>query len=120
MPSPYRFDGQGRLRVVAAAFTFPEIVDAAFDQIRQSARSSATLAIRLLETIAVIAGAAHRPVDRAALRRHAEMIARGAREGLLEGEDRRAVEECYQMASLATVLREPAAEASKRGSSSDE
>jgi len=23
MPSPYRFDGQGRLRVIVAAFTFP-------------------------------------------------------------------------------------------------
>ena len=58
--------------MVVPAVTFPEIVDAAFNQIRQSARSSAAVTIRLLETIAVIAGAAHRPEDRAALRRHAE------------------------------------------------
>jgi len=68
--------------------------------------------------IAVIAGAAYRPEDRAALRRHAEMIARGAREGLPEDEDRRAVEERYQVASLATVFRE-AREPSKGGNSSD-
>ena len=76
--------------------TFPGIADAAFNQIRQYARSSAAVTIRLLETIAVIAAAAHRPEDRAALRRHADMIVRGAREGLPEAEDRRAVEERYQ------------------------
>jgi uncharacterized membrane protein len=76
-------------------------LESAFNQIRQYARSSAAVAIRLLETIAVIGGAARRPEDRAALRRHAEMIARGARQGLPEDEDRRAVEERYQSASQA-------------------
>ena len=37
-----------------------------------------------------------RPEDRAALRRHAEMIARGAREGLPEEEDRREAEDRYE------------------------
>jgi uncharacterized membrane protein len=83
--------------VVAVPITFAEIVDAAFNQIRQYARSSAAVTIRLLETIAVIAEAVHRPEDRAALRRHAEMIVRGAREGLPEGEDRRAVEDRFEM-----------------------
>lgn len=96
MPSPYRFDEQHRLRVVAAPVSFPGMVDAAFNQIRQSARSNAAVTIRLLETIAVIAGAAYRPQDRAALRRHAEMIARGAREGLPEVEDRHTVEERFE------------------------
>jgi len=105
MPSPYRFDEQHRLRVVAAPISFPETVDAAFNQIRQYARSSAAVTIRLLETIAVIAGVVHRPGDRAALRRHAEMIARGAREGLPEEEDRRDADDRYQAASWA--LREP-------------
>lgn len=105
MPSPYRLDGQNQLRVVAPPITFPAIVDAAFNQIRQYTRSSAPVAIRLLETITMIAGAARRPEDRAALRRHADMIARGAREGLPEADDRRAVEERYLAASQA--LREP-------------
>jgi uncharacterized membrane protein len=97
MPSPYRHDGQRRLRVVAVPITFAEIVDASFNQIRQYARPSAAVTIRLLETIAVIAEAVHRPEDRAALRRHAEMIVRGAREGLPEGEDRRDVEARFEM-----------------------
>jgi uncharacterized membrane protein len=98
MPSPYRLDKQGRLRVVVFAVGFPEIVDAAFNQIRQYARSSAAVTIRLLETITVIAGALRREEDRAALRRHADMIVRGGRAGLPENEDRREVEERYQAA----------------------
>jgi uncharacterized membrane protein len=98
MPSPYRLDEQDRLRVIAPPVAFPDIVDAAFNQIRQSARSSAAVTIRLLETITLIAGVASRTEDCAALRRHAEMIARGAREGLPEEEDRKAAEERYRTA----------------------
>jgi uncharacterized membrane protein len=98
MPSPNRYDEQGQLRVIAPAITFPDIVNAAFNQIRQHARSSAAVTIRLLQTIAVIAEAVDRPEDRAALHRHAGMIVRGAREALPEHWDRKEVEERYQAA----------------------
>jgi len=96
MPSPHHFDEHGRLRLVHFTPTFPGIVDTAFNQIRQHARSNAAVSIRLLETIDVIAGTTLHADDRAALRRQADMIARGAREGLPEAEDRRAAEERYQ------------------------
>lgn len=96
MPSPYRHDCQRQLRLIAPVDTFRDLVDAAFDQIRQSSRSSAAVTLRLLETIAVIATFAHHPADRAALVRQADMIARGAGEGLPEVEDRRAVDERWQ------------------------
>jgi len=64
MPSPYRHDRQNQLRVIAPADTFPEIIDAAFNQIRQYGRSSAAVTIRLLETIAMTAGFTHRPEER--------------------------------------------------------
>lgn len=100
-PSPYRHDRQNQLRVIAPANTFPSLTDAAFNQIRQYGRSSAAVTIRLLETIAMVAGFTHRPEDRATLLRHAEMIARGASEGLLEAEDRRTVEErCQEVRQL--------------------
>ena len=54
------------------------------------------MTIRMLETIAVVAGIAHRAEDRTALLRHAEMIAGEAIERLPASEDRRAVEERYQ------------------------
>jgi uncharacterized membrane protein len=101
MPSPFRLDAQDRLRVVVPAVTFAEIVDASFGPIRQYARSSAVVTIRLLETIAVIAGATHRLSDRAALLRQAEMIVRGARQALAEDDDRREVEERYRDVSRA-------------------
>jgi len=107
MPSPYRHDDQGQLRLISPAITFPTITDAAFNQIRQYGRSSAAVTIRLLETIAVIAEFVHRAEDRAALRRHAEMIIRGAGKGLSESEDRREAGERYQAASQ--LLKEPEA-----------
>jgi uncharacterized membrane protein len=96
MPSPYRYDCHGQLRLIVRADTYRGVVDAAFNQIRQYSRSCAALTIRLLDTIAVVAGFVHRPEDRATLLRHADMIARGAREELPEGEDRRVVEERWQ------------------------
>lgn len=96
-PSPYLHDEQNRLRVIVAAVTFPVIMDTAFNQIRQYGRFSASVTIRMLETIATIATFASQPEDRAALLRHAEMIARGAREGLHEEFDRQAVQECCDL-----------------------
>ncbi|MDX9786943.1 MAG: DUF2254 domain-containing protein [Desulfobacterales bacterium] len=99
MPAPYRHDTQDQLRVITPVFTFPEITDAAFNQIRQYGRSSTAVTIRLLEIIAEVAGSVHRPEDRAALLRQAKMIVRGARGGLLEDEDRQEVEERFQFAN---------------------
>ena len=95
-PTPFHRDKENRIRVIETPVTFPAIVDAAFDQIRQNARSTAAVTIRLLETIAVIAACVHRKEDRSALRRQADIIARGAQEGLAEAEDRRDVQERLQ------------------------
>ncbi len=92
-PSPYRHDQEQRLRVIAVPVGFPALVEAAFNQIRQAARSNAAVTIRLLETIAVIAGCVRRPEDRRALRVQTEIIARQARAALPEVVDRRCVEE---------------------------
>lgn len=107
-PSPYRHDAEGRLRVIAPPTSFPGLVDAALNQIRQDGRSNVAVTIRLLETIAVVARSTKREEDRAALQRHAEMVARGAAEALSEGDDRRQVEERYHEAlrKLAEPIRE--------------
>ncbi|RPH95119.1 MAG: DUF2254 domain-containing protein [Lysobacterales bacterium] len=99
MPSPYRHDKQDQLRLIAPVFTFPDVTDAAFNQIRQYGRSSTAVTIRLLETIAQVARSVHRSEDRVALLRHARMIARGAVGGLPEDEDRQLVEERFQSAN---------------------
>jgi uncharacterized membrane protein len=104
IPSPYRFDEHDQLRVIAPGVTFPALLDAAFNQIREYGGGSVAVTTRLLETVAVIAACVCRPEDRDALRRHAVMIIRGARERLPEREDRRTVDERYEAA--ARLLRE--------------
>jgi uncharacterized membrane protein len=99
MSSPYRYDTQDKLRVITPVFTFPDVADAAFNQIREYGRSSTAVTIRLLETIAEVARFVHRSEDRAALLRHANMIARGAGGGLPEDEDRQEVEKRFQSAN---------------------
>jgi uncharacterized membrane protein len=78
MPSPYRHDEHGTLRVIAPSVEFDELLDTAFDLIRQAARAHPAVLHRMLETIAAIGAVARRPGDLAALRRHADMIAEAA------------------------------------------
>jgi uncharacterized membrane protein len=56
LPSPFRFDDSGRLRLVVPGSTFAGIVDVAFNQIRQSGRSNPAVAIRMLDAIALLGG----------------------------------------------------------------
>ena len=83
-----RRDEQGTVRVVLRPATYSGIVDAAFHQIRQAARTNAAVTIHLLETVAVVATHTQDPSFRAALRRHASLIRRGAEGGLTDGWDR--------------------------------
>jgi uncharacterized membrane protein len=95
IPSPYRYDHNNQLRVIAEPITFAEVTDAAFNQIRQYGQSSVAVMMRLLEAIAVIASFTHRTSDQIALRRHADMIERGSQEGIVEELDRGAIKERY-------------------------
>ncbi len=95
IPSPYRYDSQDKLRVIAEPIAFGDLVDAAFNQIRQYGQSSVAVTIRLLEAIALIAQFTHKTIDRAALRRQAEMIQRGSETGIAEELDRRDIKERY-------------------------
>jgi uncharacterized membrane protein len=111
-PSSCRYDEEERLRIVAPAVTFPEITDAAFNQIREHARSHVAVTIRLLDTLALVATCTSRAEDRAALMRHAKMVAGGAREAFAEEEDRRAMESRFQavIAALASEAQLPRAD----------
>ncbi|MGQ9572227.1 MAG: DUF2254 domain-containing protein [Dehalococcoidia bacterium] len=96
IPSACRYDEGGKLRVIADVSTFAGIVDAAFNQIRQYARCSASVTIRLLETIAEVATHASTNAQREVVLRHASMIASGSRKGLAEERDVADVQERYQ------------------------
>ena len=95
IPSPYRYDDEGRLRVIAKGAAFADVADTAFTPIRQYGRSSALVTIRLLTTLGVVAQHVQREEDRQALVRHALMIERASRDALAEQVERDAVEEGY-------------------------
>jgi len=101
MPSALRFDPHGRLRLVAPGSSFAGIVDMAFNQIRQSARSNPPVAIRMLDAIALIAGQVQRAQDAACLQRQAGMIVTAARGTVPEPDDLRAVEVAFMAAAQA-------------------
>lgn len=103
-PSRYRYDDDGRLRVIADATDFEGVVNTAFDQIRQAARTNAAVTIALLETLAVIAPSVETPEDCAALLRQAAMIRTGS-EDVPEAADRAAVEERHRSAVAALERR---------------
>jgi uncharacterized membrane protein len=80
MPSPYRLDDVGELRVIANPLTFAGVVDAAFRQIRQYGRGSTAVLVRMLEVIETVLRRVNREEDRSALLRQAELIRQCAEE----------------------------------------
>lgn len=88
-PSPYRYDDNDKLRVIAKRVTFAQLTDAAFNQIRQYGKSDVAVTIRLLEAIATIASYTSAQQDRAALLRHAEMIEQDSFESISQEQDQR-------------------------------
>jgi uncharacterized membrane protein len=83
------------------------MVDAAFNMIRQNSRSVAAVSIHLLETIATIAAQTPTEKDRAALLRHASLVADGCKESLSAEDDRKDLEKRYE-AVVKTCNAEPA------------
>ncbi len=94
-PSSLRYDENNKLRVIAKPKTFDDLLNSAFNQIRQYGRTSVSVTIRLLESLIVIASNTQREKDYESIRRHAEMIKRGSDEGLPEKLDRRDVDQRY-------------------------
>ncbi len=101
VPSPYHYDEQGVLRVIAFPVTFRDMTESSFSQIRRYGRSDVSVTMRLLEILALIAKFARRENDRQVLREQAMMIQRGSEDAILEKMDRMKIDDCYR-----TVLSE--------------
>jgi uncharacterized membrane protein len=99
IPSPYRRDAAGRVRVIAYPFGFPELLDAAFNQIRQHARTDVAVSIAMLDALASVGRVVRRPADRTALLAHADMI--GSAGAVPEPRDRADVRRRYDAARAA-------------------
>jgi uncharacterized membrane protein len=98
LPSPHYFDRAGVLRVVTKTQTFEGALDAAFNLIRQYGHTSPAVAMRLIETIAVIAEHTADPAETRALLGHATMVEHAARVAMSEAADIAALEERFDVA----------------------
>lgn len=78
LPSPCRYDAEGRLRLVLNAVTFEGLCDSAFTQIRHYGRGDVLVLTRLLRVVEDVAAAAPSEDRRTVLRRQAERTRRAA------------------------------------------
>lgn len=113
--SPFRYDADGVLRIIAKVSTFAGVVDAAFNQIRQYGRESAPVLIRLLEVIATIAPHLRNEEQRETLRRQARIVDEAAETFLPAADDRRDVHERF-----VTAMRELQCDSEPMDISSDD
>jgi uncharacterized membrane protein len=97
VPSPYRYDGQGKLRLFfSRPLTLKGMIDTAFNQIRQAARYNMAARIRLLEKIVMLSERVDDTQAQEALKRQATMIQHDSTKYSPEGEDREEMQERYR------------------------
>ena len=94
--APYIYDENGHLRVVEDLTTFDGSVDAAFNQIRQTASDNPAIVIRLLERIKEVALLAEKRSHKDVLLEHAALIRNNAHQKIKEKGDLRDIDERYK------------------------
>lgn len=86
-PSGYRFDDEGRLRLILNPLTFEGIVNASFNQVRQYATANPAVLIRLMESLFTIKTFTRDHGRLGVLRKHADMCMRAGEDAFTEPED---------------------------------
>jgi len=86
-PSPYRYDSQNKLRLIAAKHTFSGMLNASFNQIRQYGEGSPSVMIRLMEAMNTISTFSRNRDQDELIMQHAEMIMNAAEEAFSEKRD---------------------------------
>lgn len=76
IPSPFRFDREQVLRVIAAPVTFPQTVERAFTPIHHYGKGAPIVVMRILKILRAVGARAVREEDRAAVRLQVERIRR--------------------------------------------
>ncbi|HET6468509.1 MAG TPA: DUF2254 domain-containing protein, partial [Geminicoccaceae bacterium] len=105
MPTPFRRDRAGRVRLVAAPETFERLADGIFDPLRHYGRCHPMVLIRLLDVLGHAAAHAVAPARREILRRHADAILEEGRDALSHPRDRELLEAHHRRAA-ASLARE--------------
>ncbi|MDD5093665.1 MAG: DUF2254 domain-containing protein [Dehalococcoidia bacterium] len=107
IPSRLHHDGNGQLRVITQPFTYASIGDAAFNQIRQTAKANCAVTIRLLEVIDSVAQRDLPGPYRKALKRHAQLIYQGSLETFFRSGDASDLNQRYDQVMHSLADRNP-------------
>jgi len=99
MPSDYRYDDQGNLRVVTTSSTVSGIINAIFDQLRQAGQGAPAVLIHLLEVIAAVAAHTESAEYREALSTQANAIHRISQKSEFDQVDREDLDERFTTAA---------------------
>ncbi len=86
-PSPYRYDKQDKLRVIADIHTFSGMLNASFNQLRQYAERNPSVMIRLMEAMNTLNAFARNKNQQELILQHAEMIMNAAEKTFSERRD---------------------------------
>jgi uncharacterized membrane protein len=95
-PTPYLYDSQEQLRVVAVVHTFSGMLNAAFNQIRQYGEKSPAVIIRLMDAMLTISTFSRRKKHQKLLGQHAEMLMNAAENAFSEKRDVKDVKDRYE------------------------
>jgi len=96
LPSAYRYDDTGALRLVYEPVTFREFVDAVYNPLRQYGRAMVEVDVRLLQSIEAVGYHALHPEHRTLLSDHARRIHDDALAHLPNSDDRDRVSDQYR------------------------
>jgi uncharacterized membrane protein len=103
--SPLIHDQDGALRLITNPTTFEDALDAAFNQIRQTANGHLSVLIRMIEGLIELVEIAATDRRRRALAKHAAMVRRACRRNSPEQDDRADAER--RLRRLEAALAEP-------------
>jgi uncharacterized membrane protein len=93
IPSPYRSDGDGRVRVVAPGWTLGALIDQAFEEIRLISRPDTTVTLAMLVALQRVGRAVRDADTRAAVLRHVRLLVDDAEARVTDVEARRRIRE---------------------------
>lgn len=85
--SPYHYDEEGKLRVVADVLTFEGMINASFNKIRQYAGGGPSVLIRLMESLVTIHHFVRTDKQKQAVETHMRMVYRNAERSFIEDND---------------------------------
>jgi uncharacterized membrane protein len=106
IPSPYRHDDEGQLRVIAQPLRMVDLVLQSIEPIRQYGASHMLIALRLLDTLAIVGPFAHREEDRKILVEEIDRIRKSAEEQHNGDPQRQRIVERAEVARRAVLRRD--------------